>query len=99
MSMNTARDLFEHELLDMYDAEHRLVKSLPKMAEEASDDGLRAGFERHAEETRGHIERLERCCELLGIDAKQLRIADMAVNPISGTTYLSVSRGRGADAG
>ena len=40
----------------------------------------------------------EKIASLLGIDAKQLRIADMAVNPLSGTTYLSVSRGKGPDA-
>jgi len=35
---------------------------------------------------------------MLGSEAKQIRINDLAVNPISGTTYLSVARGRGADA-
>jgi hypothetical protein len=34
----------------------------------------------------------------LGVDAKQLLISDMAVNPISGNAYLAVSRGRGPDA-
>jgi len=35
---------------------------------------------------------------LLGTDAKQVMVNDMAVNPISGKAYLSVSRGRGPDA-
>ena len=35
---------------------------------------------------------------LLGIEAKELRIADLAVNPISGNTYLSIARGKGPDA-
>jgi len=35
---------------------------------------------------------------MLGTDAKQIAINDLAVNPQSGTVYLSVSRGRGPDA-
>jgi hypothetical protein len=35
---------------------------------------------------------------LLGTDAKQVQINDLAVNPLSGNTYVSVSRGRGPDA-
>ena len=40
----------------------------------------------------------EKIASLLGIEAKQLAVNDLAVNPISGTTYLSLSRGRGPDA-
>jgi hypothetical protein len=40
----------------------------------------------------------EKLAALLGTDAKQLRIADLAVNPVSGNIYLSVARGRGPDA-
>lgn len=34
---------------------------------------------------------------LLGASAKQIMINDMAVNPISGNVYISMSRGRGPD--
>jgi hypothetical protein len=40
----------------------------------------------------------DKVASMLGTDAKQIRINDLAVNPISGNTYLSVARGRGADA-
>jgi hypothetical protein len=40
----------------------------------------------------------EKIASKLGTEANQIRIADMAVNPLSGNTYLSVARGRGADA-
>jgi hypothetical protein len=40
----------------------------------------------------------EKIASLLGIESKQLQIVDAAVNPISGTTYLSVARGKGPDA-
>jgi hypothetical protein len=35
---------------------------------------------------------------MLGTEADQIRIADLAVNPLSGTTYLSVARGQGPNA-
>jgi hypothetical protein len=40
----------------------------------------------------------EKIANMLGVDAKQLAINDMATNPISGNIYFSVSRGKGADA-
>jgi hypothetical protein len=40
----------------------------------------------------------EKIASLLGIESKQLQIVDAAVNPISGTAYLSVARGKGPDA-
>src|SRR5262245_52268767 len=40
----------------------------------------------------------EKVASLLGTEAEQVRVADLAVNPISGNTYLSVARGRGPDA-
>jgi len=40
----------------------------------------------------------EKVAALLGTEAKQISFNDVAVNPISGNTYLSVSRGKGADA-
>ena len=35
---------------------------------------------------------------MLGTKPQQIMINDLAVNPISGNVYLSVSRGRGPDA-
>jgi len=40
----------------------------------------------------------EKVGALLGIDGKEVRIADLAVNQISGNTYLSVARGTGPQA-
>src|SRR5262249_32499405 len=39
---------------------------LPKMAKAASDDELRSAFEEHLEQTRTHLERLDRILEDLG---------------------------------
>jgi len=57
--MNTLEDLFFDSLADMYYAEHQLTKALPKMAKVATNDDLRAAFESHLVETRGHVEKLE----------------------------------------
>jgi ferritin-like metal-binding protein YciE len=55
----TLQDAFLDELRDAYDAEKQLTKALPKMAKAASSPKLRAAFESHLEETRGHVTRLE----------------------------------------
>jgi ferritin-like metal-binding protein YciE len=55
----TLHDAFMDELRDLYDAEKQLTKALPKLAKAASNPDLRAAFESHLEETRGHVERLE----------------------------------------
>ncbi len=59
MENNSLRELYIEELRDIYDAENQLVKALPKMAEAATSDELRSGFEEHLEQTRGHVQRLE----------------------------------------
>lgn len=58
--MNALQELFLDSLKDMYYAEHQLVKALPEMAEKAHHAGLRAAFLSHLEETKGHIEKLDR---------------------------------------
>lgn len=69
-ALNSLRDLLIDELQDLHDAESRLVKALPKMAKAASNDDLKEGFEEHLEQTRDHVDRLERCFKLLGEKAK-----------------------------
>lgn len=59
MKENTLRELFIDELRDLYDAENRLVKALPKMAKASSSDELRWGIEHHLEQTKEHVERLK----------------------------------------
>src|ERR1700733_14993377 len=54
----TLEELYNEELRDLYDAENRIVKALPKLAKESSSDDLRAAFEEHLEQTKGHVERL-----------------------------------------
>src|SRR5262249_1795272 len=59
MKFNNLQDVFLEQLRDMYDAEQRLVKALPKMAKAAASPDLRSGFEQHLEQTKNHVTRLE----------------------------------------
>jgi ferritin-like metal-binding protein YciE len=68
MKENTLRNLFIDELRDLYDAENRLTKALPKMAKAASSAKLRTGFEEHLEQTKEHVERLKQV--LTSLDEK-----------------------------
>jgi ferritin-like metal-binding protein YciE len=61
----TLHDAFLNELRDTYDAEKQLTKALPKLAKAANSPELRAAFETHLEETRGHVDRLEQVFESL----------------------------------
>ena len=63
-------DLFLDTLRDIYYAEKQIVKALPKMAKAAQSPELKAGFETHLEETKGHVERLEQVFELIGETAR-----------------------------
>jgi len=67
---NNLREVYILELRDLYDAEHRLIKALPKMAKAADSPELRAGFETHLQQTKGHAERLEQIFQFMGEQAK-----------------------------
>lgn len=66
----TLNDLFHETLKDIYYAEKQILRALPKMAKAAQSPSLKAGFEQHAEETQGQIERLEQVFEILGKPAR-----------------------------
>ncbi len=58
-------DAFIEELRDAYDAEHQLIKALPKLAKAAASPELQQAFTDHLEQTRGHVERLVQAFESL----------------------------------
>jgi ferritin-like metal-binding protein YciE len=66
MKLDTLQKLYTDELRDLYNAENQLLKALPKMAKAASSDDLKDAFEKHLEQTKGHVERLEQVFEELG---------------------------------
>jgi ferritin-like metal-binding protein YciE len=59
MHLDTLKDLYIHELKDLYSVEKQLVRALPKMAKAAQNEKLRAGFEEHLEQTKAHAARVE----------------------------------------
>lgn len=65
--MKNLKDLFEHQLKDLYSAETQLIEALPKMQKNATDEKLKKAFEKHLEETKEHKKRLEEVCEELGV--------------------------------
>lgn len=71
MKLETLRDLLLEQLSDIYDAENRITKALPKMAKAATSPELKAAFEKHLTETEGQVARLEQVFELLGEKAKK----------------------------
>jgi ferritin-like metal-binding protein YciE len=58
------------QLEDLYDAEKRIVKALPKMEKAASSPELKAAFQKHLKETEKHVERLEKVFKEFGKTAK-----------------------------
>jgi ferritin-like metal-binding protein YciE len=58
-------ELFQDQIKDLYSAEKQIVQALPKMARATTNPLLRAAFEKHLEETRGHVARLEQIAEEL----------------------------------
>ncbi|HKR94998.1 MAG TPA: DUF892 family protein, partial [Candidatus Angelobacter sp.] len=64
--MQTAHELFLHELADMLDAERKLVDALGEQAEEASNPQLQKAFASHQAQTEKQVQRLEQVFEQLG---------------------------------
>ncbi|ANP87985.1 ferritin-like domain-containing protein [Rhizobium leguminosarum] len=62
----TLEDLFYDTLKDIYFAERQILRALPKMARAAQSPDLKAGFEKHREQTEVHVERLQQVFELMG---------------------------------
>ena len=66
MKLDTLKTLYIDELRDLYNAENQLLKALPKMAKGASSEDLKDAFEKHLEQTRSHVERLEEVFQEIG---------------------------------
>lgn len=70
MADKTLDTLFHDTLKDIYYAERKILKSLPKMARAAQSPELKAAFEKHKGQTEGQIERLQQVFELIGKPAR-----------------------------
>jgi len=63
-------DLFHDTLKDIYYAENKILKTLPKMAKAAQSEDLKAAFTKHERETRGQVARLEKVFKIIGKPAR-----------------------------
>ena len=66
MADKTLDTLFHDTLKDVYYAERKILKALPKMTKGAQSQELKAAFEKHRAETEGQIERLEQVFKIIG---------------------------------
>jgi ferritin-like metal-binding protein YciE len=66
MAEKTLDKLFHETLKDIYYAERKILKALPKMARGATSPQLKAAFEKHRNETEVHVERLQLVFEIFG---------------------------------
>lgn len=70
MADKTLNDLFHDTLRDIYYAERKILKALPKMARNAQSEQLKNAFLKHREETEGQVERLQQVFEIIGKNAR-----------------------------
>jgi Mn-containing catalase len=68
--MKMLREVLVESLQDLLHAEMQLVQALPEMAEAASHPKLKEAFEKHLEQTEGHVDRLKSAFEILGEKAE-----------------------------
>lgn len=66
--MKNLKELFEHQLKDLYSAEDQLIEALPKMVKNANDNKLKEAFKSHLEETKNQKIRLKEICDELDIE-------------------------------
>ena len=76
-SIASFNELLVAQMRDLYDAEKRLTKAIPKLRKAATNDELRSALENHLEETEGQITRLEQAFEHLGETPKAKPCAGM----------------------
>jgi len=68
--IETMDNLFVHTLQDIYYAEKQILKALPEMEQKASNPQLKTAFKSHLEETKGHVQRLEKVFKMHGQEPK-----------------------------
>jgi ferritin-like metal-binding protein YciE len=76
--MESLKKLLQDELEDIYDAEHQLVKALPRMVEASSSPELQQALRQHLTVTQNQIKRLEQVFGALGEKAKRKPCKGMA---------------------
>jgi len=76
--LDSLEGLFISQLKDMYNAEHQIARTLPKMADAASSPRLRDAFLEHLDQTHWQLEQLEKVFDQLGLQPKGKKCEAMA---------------------
>jgi ferritin-like metal-binding protein YciE len=90
-TLDSMETLLIDQMEDLYDAEQRLVKALPKVASAAHDPNLKNVIQSHLRETEGHVSRLERAFSLLGKSPKAKTCAAMKGLVTEGEEYINAA--------
>jgi ferritin-like metal-binding protein YciE len=67
MQFTSLHNLYIEELKDLRDAEQQILQALPKMVQAATSPELKKAFEGHLEQSREHVNRLEKIFNDLGV--------------------------------
>jgi ferritin-like metal-binding protein YciE len=68
--LSSLDDLFLDFLKDIYFAEKKILRSIPKLVRGATNPDLKTALTNHREETEGQIERLQQVFEIIGKPAR-----------------------------
>jgi len=68
--MENMKSLFEDLIRDIYDSERQLVKAMPKMSKAAQNSSLKEAIDKHLEQTKEHVRRIEEIAKGEGFDPK-----------------------------
>jgi len=72
------QEFFVEQLQDIYWAEKKLVKTLPKLEDAATSQQLKNAFRNHLEQTKEHVTRLENVFNMIGEEADATKCHAMA---------------------
>jgi len=76
-SIDSLRTLVIEELKDIYDAENRLTKAIPKLVKKSTNDQLKTALQDHLAQTEEHVSRIEQAFEQLDQSPKAKSCAGM----------------------
>lgn len=75
--MDNLEELFKHELVDLYDAEHQILEAMPLMIKAASSDKLKKGLDQHRKQTEQQVKRLEQVFKAINEEPKREKCVGM----------------------
>ena len=64
-TVDSLKSLLVEQVKDLYDAEKRLTKAIPKLAKASTNEELQTALQEHLDETETQVSRLEQVFELL----------------------------------